>query len=66
MGEEARVRIRSARRDGMDELKKAQKGGSISEDDLANYEKEIQKLTDQFGKKIEDSLAAKETDIMKV
>jgi len=66
MAEEARVRVRSARRDGMDEMKKAQKENVISEDDLANYEKEIQKLTDQFVKKIEDSLSAKEADIMKV
>jgi ribosome recycling factor len=66
MAEEARVRMRSARRDGMDGLKKAQKENSIAEDDLANYEKEIQKLTDQFVKKIDESLEAKETDIMKV
>jgi ribosome recycling factor len=64
MAEEARVRIRGARRDGIDVLKKA--GKELSEDDLENYEKEIQKLTDQYVKKIDDSLAAKETDIMKV
>ncbi len=66
MAEEARVRMRAVRRDGMDGLKKAQKESSITEDDLANYEKEIQKLTDQFVKKIEESLEAKEADIMKV
>ena len=66
MAEEARVRIRSARRDGIDGLKKAQKDGKITEDDLASYEKEIQKLTDGFTKKIDDSVTSKEADILKV
>jgi len=66
MAEEARVRIRSGRRDGIDLLKKAQKDGSITEDDLASYEKEIQKLTDGFVKKIDDAIAAKEAEILKV
>jgi ribosome recycling factor len=66
MGEEARVRIRSARRDGIDTLKKAQKEGKITEDDLESYEKEIQKLTDGFVKKIDEAHVLKEADIMKV
>ncbi len=66
MAEEARVRVRSSRREGIDTLKKAQKEGSLSEDDLESYEKEIQKLTDGFVKKIDDAVAAKEADIMKV
>src|SRR3954465_10725575 len=56
MAEEARVRVRSARRDGIDAIKKAQKEGTVSEDELESYEKEIQKLTDQFGKKIDDAV----------
>lgn len=66
MAEEARVRVRSTRRDGIDGLKKAQKDGAISEDQLGSLEKEIQKLTDQFGKKIDDAVAHKEADILKV
>jgi ribosome recycling factor len=66
MAEEARVRIRSARREGIDTLKKAQKDGSLNEDGLDTYEKEIQKLTDGFVKKIDDSFALKEADILKV
>jgi ribosome recycling factor len=66
MAEEARVRMRSARRDGIDAIKKAQKDGAITEDDLSSYEKEIQKLTDGFVKKIDDSFALKEADILKV
>jgi ribosome recycling factor len=66
MAEEVRVRIRSARREGIDGVKKLQKDGSISEDELGNYESEIQKLTDQFVKRIEDALSTKEAEIMKV
>ena len=66
MAEEARVRVRSSRRDGIDSLKKAQKDGTISEDQLGSYEKDIQKLTDGFVRKIDDSFATKEADIMKV
>lgn len=66
MAEEARVRVRSARRDALDRLKKAQKDGSLSEDDRERYENDVQKLTDQWVKKIDDSFAAKEADILKV
>lgn len=66
MAEEARVRVRSARRDGIDAIKKEQKGGTVSEDAMETYEKEIQKLTDGFVKKIDDALASKEAEIMKV
>jgi ribosome recycling factor len=66
MAEEARVRVRSSRRDAIDSIKKAQKDGKVTEDDLETYEKEIQKLTDGFVKKIEDALTSKEADIMKV
>lgn len=66
MAEEARVRIRSARRDGIDAIKKAQKEGKVTEDDLESYEKEVQKLTDQFVKKIDEAFTVKEADILKV
>jgi ribosome recycling factor len=66
ISEETRVRIRSARREGMDALKKAQKEGAITEDDLGKYEKDVQKLTDDFVKKVDDAFASKEADIMKV
>jgi ribosome recycling factor len=66
MAEEARVRVRSARREALDGLKKGQKDGTITEDELESYEKQIQKLTDAFVKKIDDALGAKEADIMKV
>ena len=66
MAEEARVRVRSTRREGLDGLKKVQKAGAISEDQLESFEKEIQKLTDQFGKKIDDTTTLKEAEILKV
>jgi ribosome recycling factor len=66
MAEEARVRVRSSRREGIDGLKKAQKDGSLTEDNFNSYEKEIQKLTDGFVKKIDETMTAKEADILKV
>jgi ribosome recycling factor len=66
MAEEARVRVRSHRRDGIDEAKKAEKAGEISEDELRTLEKEVQELTDKFVKKIDDAISAKETDIMRI
>lgn len=66
IAEETRVRIRSARREGMDQLKKGQKEGVITEDDLKHSEKEVQKLTDDYVKRVDDAFALKEADIMKV
>ena len=66
IAEETKVRIRAARREAMEHLKKGQKDGDITEDDLGTYEKDVQKLTDDFGKKVDDQLVSKEADIMKV
>ena len=66
MAEEARVRVRSARRESLDAIKKTEKDGKVSEDNRETFEKEIQKLTDGFVKKIDDAFALKEADIMKV
>jgi len=66
IAEDTRVRIRACRRDGMDELKKIQKGGAITEDDLKNLEKDVQKLTDDYTKKVDETFVSKEADIMKV
>src|SRR6266576_4277061 len=66
MAEEARVRIRSNRHTALDEAKKLKSGGGISEDELHDLEKQIQKLTDRSVKSIDDHLKHKETEIMKV
>lgn len=64
--EEAKVSIRSLRRDGLDKAKKDQKEGNITEDDLKNAENEIQKLTDKKIEKIDEILANKEKEIMSI
>lgn len=66
MSEESRIRVRSARRDGIEGIRKLGKEGSLAEDAVESCEKEIQKMTDAFVKKIDDSTAVKEADIMKV
>ena len=66
IAEETRVRIRSCRRDGMDQLKKAEKDGGITEDDLKGFEKDMQKLTDDFVRKVDEGFASKDAEIMKV
>lgn len=64
--EAARVSVRNVRRDGMDGLKKMEKDGDISEDDLKKMSEEVQKMTDEAVKSIDKMLADKEKDIMTV
>ncbi|MEM6822137.1 MAG: ribosome recycling factor [Verrucomicrobiota bacterium] len=66
IAEDGRIAVRHNRRDGMDMLKKEQKAGDITEDDLSHGEKEVQKLTDTYVGKIDQSLEAKEKDLMTV
>lgn len=65
-GENAKVAIRNARRDGVDALKKAEKAGEFSEDVQKEGEDEIQKTTDAKVKSIDELVAAKEKEIMTV
>jgi ribosome recycling factor len=64
--EGAKVAIRNVRRDGMDALKQQEKDKKISEDEHRKQSELIQKMTDEFVKKIDEALAAKEKDIMSV
>lgn len=64
--EDGRVGIRAARRDALDGLKKAQKDGDITEDEMKRHEKEIQKLTDHYTHKINEAFKAKEAELLKV
>ena len=64
--EEARVAVRSIRRDGIDEFKKKQKESEITEDDLHTAEEQIQKITDKKIEEIDSILANKEKEIMSV
>lgn len=65
-GEGARVAVRGVRRDGMDQIKAHQKKHDLSEDDLDRWSEEVQKLTDQYIKRVDDLLAEKERDIRQV
>ena len=64
--EQARIAVRNVRRDAMEKLKKQQKDGDISEDDYKRWADELQKMTDQHVKKIDDLLENKEQEIMQV
>lgn len=66
LAEQARVAVRNIRRDANDELKKAQKGGEISEDDLKRGEEEVQKLTNQYVEQINEASSAKEHEILEI
>ncbi len=66
MAEEGRVSIRHARREGNDELKRLQKEGELSEDEARRGADEVQKLTDRYITLIDESLTAKEKEVMTV
>ncbi|MEX1361981.1 MAG: ribosome recycling factor [Nannocystaceae bacterium] len=62
-GEDAKIAVRQSRRDANDMLKKAEKDKDISEDDLKRGLDNIQELTDQMVKSIDEIVAKKETEI---
>jgi len=64
--EQARVAVRNVRRDGMDQIKKAEKDSEISQDDAKLYSDEVQELTDKFIKLIDETLTTKEGEIRQV
>ena len=66
LGEDAKVAVRSIRRDCMEKLKKKKKDSEITEDDLHDGEDKIQKITDKFIKRIDEMVDAKEKDIMEI
>ena len=64
--ENGKVAVRNIRRDAMEAFKKKQKASEISEDDLKQAEKDLQKLTDESSKKIDELLARKEKELMEI
>ena len=62
--EKAKVAVRNVRRDGMDHLKADEKKHEISEDERKRLEHEVQKLTDDTIKEIDEAAAAKEKEIL--
>lgn len=65
-GEEAKITIRNARRDAMDQVKKMEKNSEISEDDLKVAEEDIQEVTDKYTKKIDEATKLKEKELMEI
>ncbi|MFH4901983.1 ribosome recycling factor [Staphylococcus cohnii] len=66
IGEDSKVAVRNVRRDSNDELKKQEKNGDITEDDLRTQTNEVQKITDDSINDIDKLLEEKEQDIMSV
>ncbi|MFS0926109.1 ribosome recycling factor [Enterococcus durans] len=64
--ENAKIAVRNIRRDAIDEYKKQQKNGDITEDDLRGLEKEVQTLTDNSIKEVDKIAAEKEKELLEV
>lgn len=64
VGEDAKVTIRNARRDGMDALKKSKDGGDISEDEQRRVQDELQKTTDSFIAEVDKLVDSKSKEVM--
>ena len=65
-GEGAKVAIRNERREANDKLKKMHKDGDLTDDDLKSAEGDVQKLTDDHIKKIDDLVKSKEAEVLEV
>ncbi|MPQ42404.1 ribosome recycling factor [Clostridium tarantellae] len=65
-GENAKVAIRSIRKEANDKIKTLKKDGELSEDDVKKSEEDVQKVTDNFVKEIDKIIVAKEKEIMSV
>ena len=65
-GEGAKVAVRNIRRDAMDSIKKMEKAGDISDDDLKQGEEKIQKITDKMIEKVDKAIETKTKEIMTV
>ena len=65
-GEDSKTAIRNIRRDAMDSFKKQQKKSEITEDDLKNAEKDIQKLTDDYIADVDKQVAKKEKELSEI
>ena len=64
--EAARVAVRNVRRDGMEQLKRLEKDGELSQDEQHRTAEQVQELTDAEIKQINEMLAAKESEIMTI
>jgi ribosome recycling factor len=64
--EQARVSVRNVRRDGIEVLRRREKGAEISQDEQRKLQHEIQHLTDDYIRRIDEALAQKDTEILQV
>ncbi|MBR6950395.1 MAG: ribosome recycling factor [Oscillospiraceae bacterium] len=65
-GEAAKVAIRNIRRDAMDDFKAMKKEGELTEDDVKDLEKDLQKLTDEFIREVDAVTADKEKELFEI
>lgn len=65
-GEEAKVAVRSARRDTMDKFKTMKKNSEITEDDMKQCEKDLQKIVDKFCEEVDTMVTNKEKEILSI
>ena len=65
-GENSKVALRNIRRDAMDKLKAAKKKTEVSEDEIADAEKDMQKMTDKYVKKVDEMTAKKSKELSEI
>lgn len=66
LAEEAKIGLRTARKNGMDAAKKMKADNILTEDGQKDFEKDVQDLTNEYTKKVDEMATAKEADLMKV
>ncbi|MBQ2147686.1 MAG: ribosome recycling factor [Firmicutes bacterium] len=66
MGEDSKVAVRNSRRDANDSIKKLEKAGELTEDDVKDELDEVQKMTEKCMKEIDQIVAAKEKELMEI
>ena len=66
MGEDSKVAVRNSRRDANDSIKKLEKAGELTEDDVKDEQEEVQKMTEKCMKEIDSIVAAKEKELMEI
>ena len=66
MAEDARIAVRNVRRDTLNDVKRREKDGEISKDEVSRVQDDVQKLTDSEVKSIDEAMAKKETEILAI
>lgn len=66
LGEDSKVAVRSIRRDANEKIKTMKKNGDVTEDDVKQFDKDIQKLTDKYIAQVDEQVSVKEKEILSV